>query len=58
MHVDNVRGNVVVKLIILLIKDQEEDVKSGHDRSTDVKVIPQRSGSIVSAVYWVSGSKD
>lgn len=32
VHVHNVLCNVIVLVVVLVVKDQEEDVETGHDR--------------------------
>ena len=41
VHVHNVLCDVVILIIILVIKNEEEDVETGHDGRRDVHVEPK-----------------
>ena len=56
MHVDDMVSDVVIFLVILLIKNNEENVESGHKWRSNVDVISERSGSIVATENGVSCS--
>lgn len=41
MHIYNMLSNVEIFIIILLVKDHKEDVKSRHDRWRDIDIESQ-----------------
>lgn len=49
VHVHDVLGDMEIFIVILFIKDNEEDVKTRHDRWRDVHIKLERSCFIISA---------
>lgn len=54
MHVHDVLSDMEIFVVILFIKDNEEDVKTRHDRRRDVHIKLERSCFIISAQLRVS----
>jgi hypothetical protein len=58
MHVHDVSGDLVIFIVILFIKDDEEDVKTRHDRGRDVHVESEGSVLVVSTKLRVSSGQN
>ena len=58
MDVHQVLSNVIVFLVVLLVEDDEEQVETRHDRSTDVDVVAEGLRAVVSALHGIGCSQD
>ena len=51
-------GNLEILSIVFLIKDDEEEIETRHDRRGDVGVVSQRLGTVISSSKGVASGKD
>ena len=56
VHVDDMVSDVVIFLVVLFIKNNEEDIESGHKGRSNIDVISERSGSIVATEDRIGSS--
>lgn len=58
VHSNDGVGYVEVQIVVLLVKNEEEDVESTHDRRRDVHVLSQGPRPIIPSIDWVGRSQD
>lgn len=56
MHVDDELAEVLVCLGIGLVTDYKEEIEAGHDGSTEVDVVLEGFGFVVSSEDRIGGS--